>query len=121
LLTVSQFIIRQEHGSKQSDKELEKLKVLHLDPQTAGRESYWTWLKLLKPQSLPSVTHFLQHGYTYFSKATPPNPSQIAPLPNDYTITNEGYMSHTPSTSLKDHHRKCGRRITRTRSWKDPN
>ena len=26
MLTVSQFIIRQEHGSKQSDKELEKLK-----------------------------------------------------------------------------------------------
>lgn len=31
------------------------------------------WLGLLKPQSLPSVTHFLHESHTYFNKATPPN------------------------------------------------
>ena len=27
-------------------------------------ERHWAWLEYLKPQSLPSVTHFLQQGYT---------------------------------------------------------
>jgi hypothetical protein len=45
---------------------LEKeLRVLHLDPQAAGRERHWAWLKHLKSQSLPPVTHFLQPDHTF--------------------------------------------------------
>ena len=29
------------------------------------------------------MSHFLQQGHTYLNKATPPNPSQVVPLPND--------------------------------------
>lgn len=32
-------------GSTQADTGLKRqLRVLHLDPRTAGRESYWAWL-----------------------------------------------------------------------------
>jgi hypothetical protein len=37
-------------------------RVLHLDPQ-AEIESHWASLELLKPQSPPPVTHFLQQGH----------------------------------------------------------
>ncbi|EDL26005.1 mCG147899 [Mus musculus] len=31
------------HGSTQADQLLEKLRVLHPDPQAAGREKPWAW------------------------------------------------------------------------------
>jgi hypothetical protein len=40
------------------------MRILHLDPQAAGRERHWTWVELLTPQSPPPVTHFLQQGHT---------------------------------------------------------
>ena len=33
-------------------------------------ETDWAWYGLLKPQSPPSVTHFLQKDHIYFHKAT---------------------------------------------------
>jgi hypothetical protein len=41
------------------------------------REQHWAWLELLKSQSPPLVSYFLQHEHTYSNKATPP----ITPLP----------------------------------------
>jgi len=62
----------EKHGGLKADLVLEKeLRVLQ---QAAGRESRrWAWLELLKPQSPPLVTHFLQQGHTYYNEATPPN------------------------------------------------
>jgi hypothetical protein len=85
----------------QPDIALEKeLRVLHLDPLAAGRESHWTWLGHLKPQSPPPVTYFLQQGYTYSSKATPSNPSeQHYSMMTEYS-TIRAYGGH----SYSDHH-----------------
>jgi hypothetical protein len=48
-----------------------ELRVLYPDPQAVeGRENHWTWLGLLKHQSLLLVTHFLQVR-TYCNKVTP--------------------------------------------------
>lgn len=39
--------------------------LLHLDMQTEGREKvHQKWLNILKPQSLPMVTHPLQQDHT---------------------------------------------------------
>lgn len=54
-------------GEKQTNS-LRLQRVLHLDPQTAGRERDWAWNGLSKPQSSPPVTHFLQHGTTTSTK-----------------------------------------------------
>jgi hypothetical protein len=67
----------------QADMMLERwLRILHQDPQAAGRERHWAWLVLFRPQSPPPVTHFLQYGHTYFLKATPTNLSKVKALPN---------------------------------------
>jgi hypothetical protein len=69
-----------KHGNIQRVLVLEKeLRVLHLDPQAAGRKNSWAWLRFLKPQSLSLGTHFLQQGHTYFSKATPSLPRITTP------------------------------------------
>ena len=37
------------------------------------RVRHWAWLELLRPQSSPTLSHFLQQGHTYFNEATSPN------------------------------------------------
>jgi hypothetical protein len=60
---------------------LEELRVLHQEPQTAGeRESHWTWLELLKPQSPLQVRYFFQQGHNYFEK---PQLLMLMPLLED--------------------------------------
>ena len=63
-----------KHGSMQADTVLEKeLKILHLDPQAAGREcnTGQAWAsETSEPTHL--VTQFLQQSHTYSNKATPP-------------------------------------------------
>jgi hypothetical protein len=54
-----------KHGSMWADVGLEKeLRVLHPDPQPAGREQHRGWLVLLKPKSPSPATHFLHQGHT---------------------------------------------------------
>lgn len=46
------------------------------DPQTERqRHIHWTWLGLLKRQSLPLATKFFQQGHIFSNKRTPLNPS----------------------------------------------
>ena len=76
LLTTLDLVQHQygrKHGGTQTDMVLEELRVLHLDPVTAGRErGLWVWFVLLKLQSPPLVTYFLQQGHTSSNKTTPP-------------------------------------------------
>jgi len=67
-----------EHGGTSADMVLgRELRGLHLDLQAAGTSGrHGAWFRLLKPQSLPPVIHFLQQAYTS-------NLSQIVPLPED--------------------------------------
>jgi hypothetical protein len=58
-----------KYGGVQTDMVLEKeLRVRHLDLKAAKVN----WLELLRPQSLPPLTDFLQQSQAY-SKAMPPN------------------------------------------------
>ena len=66
------------------------------------RKRHWAWLEHLKPQSSPLVTHFLQQEHSYSNKATPPNPSQVVPLPNDQAFK---YMSQRGSFPFKPPHK----------------
>jgi hypothetical protein len=52
-----------KHGGMQADLVLEEPRALHLDTQAARREGHRAWLELLKLQSPPSMTHFLQQGH----------------------------------------------------------
>lgn len=50
-----------KHSGAQADMVLEnEPRVLYLDRQAAGRESYWTWFEHLKHQSPSAVIQFLQ-------------------------------------------------------------
>lgn len=52
----------------------EGMEVLHLEPQAEGREqTHKAWLDLLRPASLPGVTHFTQQHHICSNKATPAN------------------------------------------------
>jgi hypothetical protein len=42
-------------------------------------ENHWTWLGLLKPQSLSQVAYLLKKSHTYSNKATYPNPEILLP------------------------------------------
>jgi hypothetical protein len=54
----------------EADMVIEKeLRVLHPNLKAAEIQSHGSWLRLLKPQSLP-VTNFLQQDHTHFSKGT---------------------------------------------------
>ena len=56
-------------------------------PESSGsKDSHWTRLELLKPQSSPPVTHFLQQGHTYSKWPH----LLIVSLPNDQAFK---YMS----------------------------
>ena len=57
-------------------------------------------LRLLQPQSPPSVTHIFQQGHTHSSKTTPPNPSQVLPLPDDQAYRYVSLWGH----SYSNHH-----------------
>lgn len=70
-------------GSTQEDLGLEKVRVLCLDPQAAGREILGLALAFETPEPTPSDTHFLQ-------QATPPNPFQRFSPTADQTFK---YMS----------------------------
>jgi hypothetical protein len=65
-----------KHGSMQVDMVLEmELSVLHLDQHAEEGSCVPPWVELehRRPQSPPTLTHFLQQGHTYLIKATPPN------------------------------------------------
>jgi hypothetical protein len=68
----------------------EELRALHLDPQAAGKERYWVWLEHLRPQSPLSSDTLPATRPPFSNKATPPNPCQVVPLPNDQSFK---YMS----------------------------
>lgn len=65
-----------EHGSTQIDMVAEKSSTSRSEG-SKKRESCWAWLLFLKPQSSPSVAHFLQQDHTYPNKASPPNPFDL--------------------------------------------
>ena len=73
--------------------------------------SHWVYLELLRPQSLPSVTHSPQQGHTYFNKATPPNsPSSYKPMRAIFIQT---------TTQYKKNHFKASKYLIKFRSAKD--
>jgi hypothetical protein len=65
------------HGSMQADMVLEKELAESSTSRSMGIRKRLrctrSGFKFLKPQCLPTMTHFLQQGYTYSKKATPPN------------------------------------------------
>jgi hypothetical protein len=58
------MVVSHQHGSIQADMGQEELRVQHLDGKAVKRRPS-------KPS--PTVTHFLQQGYTYSNKDMPPN------------------------------------------------
>ena len=83
-----------KHGSIQADMLLEKeLRILHLDPQAAGRERHWAWLGLQKTSKpTPSDTLLPTRSYLLFF--------QIMPLPGNQSskyISLWGQFSFKPS------------------------
>lgn len=81
-------------GSTQEDLGLEKVRVLCLDPQAAGREILGLALAFETPEPTPSDTHFLQ-------QATPPNPFQRFSPTADQTFKYESMVATTdPSRFL---------------------
>lgn len=86
-----------EHGDTQADMVLKKqLRVGHLNDQATGRGSPRAWLETSKLQSPLPVT--------YFNNDTPPDPSQVVPLPNDHAFK---YTSLWESFLFKSAHRSC--------------
>lgn len=63
-----------KHGSTLAEMVLERqLRVLHIDPKAAGRDSdILARLEFLNPQSLPPVTYFFQQSHPYSNKTTDP-------------------------------------------------
>ena len=73
LLTVSEVHYHQR--GKQTGMVLEEqLRALHPDPLKIEKDFGHG---LLEPQSVPTVIHLFQQGYSYTNKAIAPNPSQI--------------------------------------------
>lgn len=65
-------------------------RVLYLDCQGSKKIETLNLVWAFEIQSLLLVKHFPQQGHIYTNKITPPNPSQIGPLPNDQAFQ---YMS----------------------------
>jgi hypothetical protein len=61
-----------KHGGTKANLVLEKeWGVLHVDLKATGKDSGpLAWIKHLRHQILPLVTHFLQQCHTYSSKAS---------------------------------------------------
>jgi len=83
--------------------ELEKeLKILHLDPQAAGDCATLETLENESSKFTLTVIHFLQRGYTYFYKTTPPN-SAIPYRPSIQTHETMGLIPLQYTTEISTH------------------
>jgi hypothetical protein len=69
----------------------------------------WVWLGLLKPQSPPSGTHFLQQGHTYSNKATINSVTYYEPMRAIHSFKPGHWSCCLRSVSTQHHCRICSR------------
>lgn len=58
--------------------------------QQEERMRHWAWLELLRPQSMPAVTHFRQQDHAYSNKPTPPKSATFLFRPPQSIMVRKG-------------------------------